>query len=222
MASVLVVAPHPDDETLGCGGTLLKHKAAGDTMYWLIVTTPTAALGFTPEKIEKRQKEIAAVAKDYGFSKVFELGFPSAVLDTVAKSDLVQAFSKVCAEAKPEVCYMPNPGDAHSDHAACFDAAMSATKWFRCPSVKKLLVYETLSETHFKPTPGHVGFMPNYYVDISKHLDRKIEIMEQYVGEMAAFPFPRSEEALRALATVRGSEAGAKAAEAFVLLKQIA
>ncbi|MDX1975767.1 MAG: PIG-L deacetylase family protein [Rickettsiales bacterium] len=221
MANILVVAPHPDDETLGCGATLLKHKAAGDTIFWAIVTQATEALGYGKDKLETRDREIETVSKDYGFKQVFRLGFTTTQLDMVGKGELVNAFSTVFKQAEPNICYLPFPGDAHSDHLACFDAAMAMCKWFRYPSVKQVLVYETLSETHMKPAPWQGGFQPNYYADVSAHMDQKIAIMKRYEGEMGMFPFPRSEETIRALATVRGSECGAKAAEAFMLLKQV-
>jgi LmbE family N-acetylglucosaminyl deacetylase len=221
MANILVVAPHPDDETLGCGGTLFRHKDEGDTLFWLIATAATPALGFSEEFISRRQTEIRAVAQRYGFASVFELNYPTTTLDTIPKREIIQAFSGVFSEAKPDICYLPNPGDAHSDHAACFDAAIALSKWFRTSSVQQILVYETLSETHFKPLPHAHGFVPNYYINIEAQMERKLATMRLYEGEMGVFPFPRSEEAMRAQAMVRGCEAGMHAAEAFVLVKQV-
>ena len=107
----------------------------------------------------------------------------------------------------------------HTDHRIVFDAVIACTKWFRYPSVKRVLAYETLSETDFSlNTNGR--FYPNYFINISGYLEKKIELMSIYISEIAKFPFPRSYEAIRALATLRGAASGYIAAEAFQLLKE--
>ena len=100
------------------------------------------------------------------------------------------------------------------------EAASACTKWFRYPSVKRVLAYETPSETDFGIDPRDTGFKPNVFVDITVQLKRKVELMKIYASEVGEFPFPRSEEALRALAELRGSQAGYEAAESFSLLVQ--
>lgn len=221
MKKILVVAPHPDDESLGCGGTLLKHVAAGDEVHWVIVTCIHKGDGF-PESMEKRRcEEIAAVGKAYGFSRIHELGLPSTRLDSLPIRDVVGKMSKVIAEVNPETVYLPYPGDVHTDHHVVFEAAGSCTKWFRYPSVKRVMAYETLSETDFCIDPDASGFRPNVFIDISAHLERKIEILKLYGPEMGEFPFPRSERAVRAMNELRGAASGCHAAEAFVLLREI-
>lgn len=220
MSTILAIAPHPDDETLGMGGTLLRHKARGDSVHWLIVTT------MPPERydasvIERRRLELNAVASAYGFASMLELGFPTTALDQVPAGALVGALGDVVKRLAPEQVYLPFPGDAHSDHHAVFRAAAATMKWFRYPSVRRVLVAETLSETDFGLDPTQAPFRPNVYVDISAHLERKLEIMRLYAGETAPHPFPRSEAAIRAQATLRGAQAGCVAAEAFMLLKEI-
>jgi LmbE family N-acetylglucosaminyl deacetylase len=101
-----------------------------------------------------------------------------------------------------------------------YDATMACTKWFRYPSVEKVLVYETLSETDFMMNTDANGFRPNVFVNISDFLEKKIEIMKIYGSELSPHPFPRSENAIRALATLRGAASGVKAAEAFMLVKE--
>jgi len=218
---VLCIAPHPDDETLGCGGTLLRHVAEGAEVHWLIVTSMDPARGFTPERIARRDREIEEVALAYGFTAVHRTHLPTTRLDTLPKSDLVTAISQVVQKVLPRTMYVPYRNDAHSDHAAVFDAAVACTKSFRYPSIRKVLAYETLSETEFGMRTDDPGFRPNVFVDTSAWIDRKIGIMERYAGEMAPFPFPRSRECLQAQATLRGSQAGVSAAEAFMLLKEI-
>lgn len=221
MNSILVVAPHPDDETLGCGGTLLHHKSRGDEIHWLIATTATEDSGYSPDEILERSGHVRAVADAYGYSSVHHLDFTTTTLDTVPLAQIVQRVGCVIRETRPEVVYVPFPGDIHSDHRVVFDAASSCAKWFRFPSVKRMLAYETLSETDSALNPGNTAFRPNVFVDISRFLAKKIEIMKLYEGELGEFPFPRSERALRSLAALRGVAAGFEAAEAFMLLKEM-
>jgi LmbE family N-acetylglucosaminyl deacetylase len=219
--NVLVVAVHPDDETLGAGGTLLRHKAMGDTIAWVIITSMHESRGFSKERINERKKEIEAVAQNLGVSKVYELNFPAASLSSSSLLELVPAIGKIFDEFKPETIYLPNRSDAHSDHRVSFDAAMACTKSFRYPSIKKVLMYECISETEFAPALPENAFIPNYFVDISDVLNEKLRILDLYVSEMGEHPFPRSRKNVEALATFRGAIAGVKYAEAFSLIKYI-
>lgn len=221
MQKILVVAVHPDDETLGCGGTLLKHKAQGDEIHWLIVTAMTAECGFTPEAIERRAREIETVEKIYGFDSVHRLGFSATRLDEVPMSQLVSAISKVFQSVQPNQVFLPFQHDVHSDHQHAFSAAYSCTKSFRYPSVRKVMMIETLSETDFAQS-ANGGFVPNMFVNITEQLERKLEILRTYQSELHPHPFPRSEESIRALAMLRGAASGCKYAESFMMLKEIA
>ena len=221
MSTVLVVAPHPDDETLGCGGTLLRHLAEGDQVHWLIMSTITTDAGFSLKKVESREKEIQQVANQYGFASFHQADFISTQLDTYPMSSLIDVASGYISEIKPDLLYLPYRQDVHSDHAAVFDAVSSCTKSFRYPHIKSVKVYETLSETEFSLGTGDAQFKPNCWIDISDYVDRKIEIMTSFDGEMAPHPFPRSEYNIRALATLRGATAGFNAAESFMILKEV-
>jgi Uncharacterized proteins, LmbE homologs len=220
MKNVVVVAPHPDDETLGCGGTLLRHKEQGDAVHWIIVTEMLEEHGFSPERIAARDREIQEVAERYAFQSVVRLGFPTTKLDEIPMSELVGKMSEAFQNIRPNILYVPYRGDVHTDHQYVFDAAVSCSKWFRYPYVEKILVYETLSETDFGMDPDTNGFRPNVYVDISRFLDQKLKIMQVYQSEIGEFPFPRSIETIRALASIRGSAGGFAASEAFMLLKE--
>jgi LmbE family N-acetylglucosaminyl deacetylase len=220
MKKILVIAPHPDDETLGCGGTLLKHKAQGDELHWMIVTCMSEKAGFAAERVQERDEEILQVGSLYGFETLHKLNFPTAQLDALPIGDIVQRMGRVMQAVEPDVVYLPYRGDVHTDHKIVFDAAVSCTKWFRYPSVKRVLAYETLSETDFGINPDSNGFRPNVFVDISEFLKQKLEIMRVFKSELGEFPFPRSEQAIRALAALRGASAGCEAAEAFMLLKE--
>jgi len=221
MSRILFTSPHPDDETLGCGGTILKHNEMGDEIYWLIMTNISVKAGYDEVRVRDRQLEIELVAKEYGFKDVFKLDFPTTGLDTVIRSQLIGAVSNTISKIMPAVIYLPNRNDVHSDHKITFDTVISSTKSFRCSFIKKLLVYEVISETEFSPPLQFNAFVPNSFSDISDYLEKKISVMEIYKNEMGEHPFPRSIENLKALATFRGATAGVKYAEAFMVLKEI-
>jgi N-acetylglucosamine malate deacetylase 1 len=220
MSTVLSIAPHPDDETLGCGGTLLKHAAEGDDTHWLIVTAISEATGFAADLVQQREREINHVAERYRFAGIHRLDLPTTQLDVVPTGTLVEKLGTVFKAVEPEVVYLPYRHDVHTDHAAVFDAAVSCTKWFRYPSVRRVLVYETLSESDFTLNPDVAGFRPNVFVDVTAYIDDKINIMGAFESEMGVHPFPRSERTIRALADLRGAAAGCEAAEAFMLLRE--
>ena len=218
---ILVIAPHPDDETLGCGGTLLRHYAEGDEIYWLIMTTITEHLGFEKERLYLRKQEINAVSAKYQFSITHQAKFATTTLDAVSNNEIINEVSSFMSKVKPDTIYIPYRNDIHSDHTAVFDAVASCSKSFRYPFLRRIRVYETLSETEFSIRTDDGGFRPNLWIDISPYLEEKIEIMRLYKGEIEEHPFPRSEKNIRALATLRGATAGLNAAEAFISIKEI-
>ena len=179
-----------------------------------------AADGWSLEKIKSRKKEIEKVSKFYGFDNVFELNFPTTKLDNVPMLDLTTKISECLKKFKPQELYIPSFCDAHSDHRVVFEAVISSSKWFRLEGIKRILSYETLSETSFGLSRIN-NFNPNVFIDISPFLKRKIKVMNIYKSELGLPPFPRSEENIKALATIRGSESGYLAAEAFELLKEV-
>jgi LmbE family N-acetylglucosaminyl deacetylase len=222
MNKIMVVAPHPDDETLGCGGTLLRHISDGDEVYWLICTTITESQGFTKKRIEERKEEIELVANMFGFYGYKQLKFKTTELDQVPRNALVGAIAEYIKEIKPHTLYLPFRNDVHSDHAYVFDSSVACTKSFRYPYVKNVCVYETLSETEFGLRTDDGGFKPNMWVDISGgFLDKKLEIMDIYKSEIGDFPFPRSEKNIRALSNLRACTVNLTEAEAFMSLKTI-
>ena len=221
MNKVLVLAVHPDDETLGCGGTLLRHKGNGDEIYWLIATSMMAEHGFKKSLVSQRDEEINTVAKMYGFDGLHRLDFPTAKLDELSMKKIIGGISKVFDEVKPNIVYLPFRDDVHSDHRITFDAAYSCTKSFRYPFIKKILMMETISETEFSSSlQGHI-FSPNYFVDVTDYIDKQIDIAKRYESEIGSHPFPRGLENIRALAAFRGATAGCNYAESFMILKEI-
>jgi LmbE family N-acetylglucosaminyl deacetylase len=215
----IVIAPHPDDEVLGAGGTLLRRKAEGTKLAWMIVTSITTKADYSDEYIKKRANEIKCITQLFGFDSVFELNFPATQLDQIPMSDLVAGISNAFKAFEPDEVFMPHPSDVHSDHRIVFDAVAACTKWFRYPSIKRVLAYETLSETDFRLAATN-AFRPNVMINIKPYLADKLRAMDIYASEMGKFPFPRSHEAIQALAALRGAASGFEAAEAFELLRE--
>jgi LmbE family N-acetylglucosaminyl deacetylase len=221
MSKVIIISAHPDDETLGAGGTILKHKKMGDEISWLIVTDVFESEGFSKERVLSRKQEIEKVSKLYSFNFVYNLGYPTMKLNDTILFELINKISHIFQELKPEIIYVMNRSDAHSDHRIIFDAVMSCTKSFRYSYVKKVIMYECLSETEFAPILPERVFQPNYFVDISDFFDKKVEIMQIFDSELGQHPFPRSLKNIEALATYRGATVGVNYAEAFQLIKFI-
>ena len=215
----LIVSPHPDDEVLGVGGTMFRRKNEGHALGWLSVTAIDARGGWSDEKISVRKREVQKITQLYSFTEVFELGIPTTQLAVVPMKELVGAISKVFELFQPNEVFVPHWGVVHSDHLAVFKAVASSSKWFRNPSINRILAYETPSETDFGLNPNE-SFSPNVFIDISPYLNQKIDAMQIYESELGQHPFPRSEESIRALATIRGASSGFEFAEAFQLLRE--
>ena len=216
----LVIAPHPDDEILGVGGTLLKRKSQGHKLGWVIVTKPSKILNWSKEQISARKNQIKEITNKVGFDNVYELNFQAATLTEESFPSLIKSLNETIKDFSPNEIFLPHVGDVHSDHQIIHKAVISTTKSFRNPQLKRLIVYETLSETEFGLDKSKI-FFPNLYIDISKFLDQKINLIKIYSSEIEDFPFPRSYESIKSLAKFRGSSCNCLAAEAFEILKQI-
>jgi LmbE family N-acetylglucosaminyl deacetylase len=219
--NVLAISAHPDDETLGCGGTLLKHRNAGDSLFWIIATVCHEPQ-WSAETIERKAVEVERVAKAYG-AQCFKLGFLNARLDTVAVGELMKPIEGLVDDIRPEVVYVLHGGDIHTDHHALSLAVMSVLKPFYMMrrGVRRVLGYETLSSTDAAPPGAGRMFVPNIYSDITPHLEEKLDIMRLYETEIHAEPMPRSPSAIRALARFRGSTINTEYAEAFALIREL-
>lgn len=216
---ILVVSPHPDDETLGAGGSLLRYKSEGNKIYWLNITNMKIEYGFCQKQIEKRQKEIERVIRAYNFDDFFDLGLCPAKLEQYESDSIIKKISTVISSIEPDTIILPYKSDVHSDHGIVFNWCYSCTKIFRYPYIKRILAMEILSETDF--ALPEEKFAPNYFIDISDFLDMKIEILNMYDSEVSKHPFPRSNKGIKSLATLRGISAGTNYAEAFNAIKII-
>jgi len=220
--NTLVVAPHPDDELIGCGGTLLRRLHAGGDVGVVIMTSINSSPAFSEDIKQRRETEIETVRSKLGVDRkaFFKLDYPTTELDQVPMSLLVNSLSEVFSEFQPEEVFLPCPVDVHSDHRVTFEAAGACTKRFRYPSIKRVATYETVSETDFAVDSSRAQFSPNYFVDISCFVKQKNELLSIYASEFSDAPFPRSLQVINSLASLRGAQMGAMAAEAFQIIRQ--
>lgn len=220
MSTGLVIAPHPDDEILGCGGTIAKHVASGDTVYVAIVTRGTAPM-FSEESVLKVRGECVAADRLLGVKETIFMDFPAARLEEVPRNTLNDAFVDIIQKLKPDIVYLPHRGDMQIDHKMTVDAAMVALRPRYAHIVRKIYCYETLSETGWDIPNTMNEFIPNSYNDISGFLGKKISAMEIFTTQVAEFPNARSLEAVKALAMYRGNTMKMKAAEAFMIIREL-
>ena len=220
--SSLVVAVHPDDETLGCGATLLKLANLGASLHWLIVTSAYTP-DYSAEQITMQSEQIEKVRQAYPFESLTWLKHPTTRLETLPLVSLIDGLRGCLAQVRPEWVFVPNRSDVHSDHHVVFQALSAVLKpiYMRSLGVKRVLTCEVNSETEAAfPLPENV-FLPTSLVDISGTFERKLEIMELYKTEIHPEPLPRSPSAIRALARFRGATIGVEYAEAFMLMREI-
>lgn len=216
---ILVIAPHPDDEVLGVGGTIARLAAAGKEVHVAIVTK-----GFPPQWdaafIEQGRREARAAHQRLSVQGTHFLDLPAAALDTVPHRDVNAALEAIFVKVRPRTVFVPFVGDIHADHQQVFFSALVASRPSGAAPPDTLLAYETLSETNWNAPYVSPAFAPNCFVDVSAFIEAKIEAMQCFASQVKVFPHERSVEALRALAALRGCTIGVPAAEAFVIVRQ--
>ena len=217
--NTLIIAPHPDDELLGCGGTILKRISSNHNVGVILITSMTEEAGWSLNEINNKNIQFSSVCRrlDISDDSIFRFNFP-ANLDQVPFGQIVEKFSDAFNRFRPEEVFLPHPGDIHTDHQITFNAAASCTKWFRHPSIRKVLTYETLSETNFRINPLSTEFSPNIFVDISDFIEEKLSLLSIYNTELLNHPFPRSLASVKAQAYYEVPN-GVNYAEAFHLLR---
>jgi LmbE family N-acetylglucosaminyl deacetylase len=224
--NVLIVAAHPDDEVLGCGGTIARHVAEGDSVGIVFFTDGVGARHIEgdarhePDQILRNESAIAAAAI-LGAAAPVNLGFPDNRLDSVDLLDLVQALEAKGRRIEPTVVYTHWFGDLNIDHRRVYQSVLTAFRPTDTSTVRQIRSFEIPSSTEWGDKSVTPQFNPTSYVDISSFLDVKLRAMEAYAQEMRSFPHPRSREAIEALARWRGAESGLMAAEAFVQIREI-
>lgn len=217
---VLVVAPHPDDEILGCGGIIAKNVDEGNEVYVCIFTKGCAPL-FDEKEDEKDRMHCLNSHKLLGVTKTIFLDFPAAQLETVDRYKMNGTVCKMINDIDPDEVYIPHRGDIHLDHKMVVDSLMVALRPRSEKPVKRIYAYETLSETDWDIPNAANTFIPNVFVDITKYIDKKLDAMSEYKEQLLEYPSPRSLEGLRALAMHRGSTVNKRYAESFMLIREI-
>ncbi|WP_265518346.1 PIG-L deacetylase family protein [Nitratireductor luteus] len=216
----LVVAPHPDDEVLGTGGTIARLAQAGEDVFVAVVTSGRPPK-FSSAQIAAVRGEAERAHALLGVRATYWLDFPAAGLSDTPHSELNSALQELFAKLRPTTVILPFPGDIHVDHQLTFSSALVAARPHQAEYPVTILAYETLSETNWNAPYLTPGFHPNVFVDISETLSLKLEAMDSFGTQLKAFPHERSPEALRALALLRGSTMHMAAAEAFVLVRHV-
>lgn len=220
MKRVLIIAPHPDDEILGCGGTMLKHISVGDEVYVCIVTHATPPI--YPEGASGPIQETAKNCHKWmGVKNTYFLNFPTVMLEKVDRYLLNDAILKVITETQADELYIPHFGDMQRDHQVVAESCMVAVRPKYAHRVRRVYGYETMSETAWNTPNIQNEFIPNSFVDISEYLDRKLEALSFYSSQLQPFPDSRSIESIKALAQYRGALMHYNAAEAFMLLREL-
>ncbi len=218
--NILVIAPHPDDEVLGCGGTIAKRVAQGNAVYVCVVTKGCEPL-FRIEYVDKGRSECRLADSLLGVRETVFLDFPAAMLEEVKRYELNDKILNVVQKIKPDEVYLPHRGDMQLDHKMVADAAMVALRPKYQHIVKRIYAYETLSETGWD-IPNTVNeFIPNVYEDITDFINKKVEALNYFKSQMGEFPNARSVKTVEALAMFRGATMGFHAAEAFMLIREL-
>ena len=225
--NILVIAAHPDDEVLGCGGTIARHTINGEKCYVLIMSEGITSRDDIPthdrrkKEIKKLRKQTEQAGRILSVAGIEFNSFPDNRMDGVDLLDVVKKVEETIDNYRPEIIYTHHFGDVNIDHQIIAQAVETATRPVKGNPVKEIYSFEIPSSTEWAfANPNH-HFRPNCYIDIEKTLSKKIEAFECYRGEKRTFPHPRSSDALANLAKTRGVQVGLKAAEAFTLIRKI-
>lgn len=218
--NILVIAPHPDDEVLGCGATIKKLSEEGNQVFVLVASRGSQRL-YDQTKVEAVRQEALEAHALLDVTKTFFLDFPAPELDTVPLADISREIAKILSENKINVLYLPHRGDIHNDHRVVFNAGLVAARPVGDYSVKEIYAYETLSETEWAAPFGDDAFIPTCFINVEDALEAKLQAMQCFKSQLKKFSNSRSLEAIDALAKFRGATVGFKAAEAFVTVRKI-
>jgi len=224
--NILIIAAHPDDEVLGCGGTIARLAAQGDAISILILANGlTSRADFDsvkdPYRLRVHHERAQAAGALLGAREVNLAGFPDQKMDTVPLLEITQTIEREIARVRPEIVFTQHGGDLNMDHVITFRATLTATRPIPSGLVKRVYTYEIPSSTEWAFAQFEPRFSPQVFFDIGPHLETKIAAMQMYESEARAFPHPRSPEALCATARRWGSTIGVAAAEAFCCVREI-
>tara|TARA_X000000950_G_C13804326_1_gene614938 strand:- start:590 stop:1267 length:678 start_codon:yes stop_codon:yes gene_type:complete len=219
--NLLIVAPHIDDETLGCGGTILKLKKKNKKISMILVSE---ANGYTEDKkiLKKKERQVQQVKKFYRFDNFIRFDYPSSQIYKIDEKELINKFDRAIKKIKPDTIIMPFVNDVHSDHRIISKVLQSCIKIFRKKYIKTVLFCEIISETdHSILSCINGNFNPNLFINITSEFKKKIEIFKNFTTENGKHPFPRSVDSLTSLSKYRGSQCGHTYAEGFMISRII-
>lgn len=225
--SIMVVAAHPDDEVLGCAGTIARHSSHGDTVHIVILAegatsrAPTRDVKASSNKLGRLRAAAEESGRILGAKTVTLLGFPDNRLDSIDLLDIAKSIESEIEKRKPHTLYVHHSGDLNIDHRIVHHAAIIATRPTTTNCVKKVLSYEVASSTEWVPPGSGAVFQPNVFVDIDEYMEAKINALKAYECEMRQWPNARSIESVINNCKMRGSQVGVRAAEAFALLREV-
>ena len=220
--SVLIIAAHPDDEILGCGGTIARHSKLGDNVAVLIMADGVSSRSgettqsFTKD-LEDRQQCAKRANSILGVNDLRLLSYPDNRMDSIALLDVVRDIERELNQRNPSIVYTHHAGDVNIDHSIIHDAVLVACRPQPSSPVRSLLFFEIPSSTEWRPPASKPPFAPNWFIDISETLNLKLEALAAYAAELREFPHARSLSAVGHLARWRGASVGLRAAEAFEL-----
>ncbi|WP_108649718.1 PIG-L deacetylase family protein [Dongshaea marina] len=218
--TVAVIVAHPDDEVLGCGGTIARHIAEGDEVSIIIMTDGVSARESQQQAAQLQQRQDASVRAlaELGIDEesVHRFNFPDNQLDTLPLLEVTQTIEKELNKIQPSVVYTHYAQDLNIDHRIVNQAVLTACRPQPGSPVKKLLTFEVLSSTEWQ-SKSYPTFTPNYIVDISNYWESKLRALKQYDEEIRSFPHSRSYETIKSLATTRGAMYGLQMAESFYI-----
>jgi N-acetylglucosamine malate deacetylase 1 len=219
----MAVVAHPDDEVLGCGGALAKHAARNDEVSIVILADGETSRDEKrrPAIVSEREAAARSAASMLGAKRVTLYGLPDNRLDTQPRLDLVKLVEKHVVEITPDVIYTHHAGDVNVDHRCVHDAVVTSCRPQAGHRVETLLFFETPSSTEWQPPGSGQPFLPNWFVDITSELEKKLGALRAYDREMRPWPHPRSYEGVEHLARWRGAMIGCAAAEAFILGRKL-
>lgn len=220
MKKILIIAPHPDDEILGCGGTIVKNVKSGNEVYVCIVTKGVPPL-FPTDLVETTRKEARECHKYLGVKETIFLDFPAVLIDKENRYEINGKILDTINRIEPDEVFIPHWGDMQKDHQIVADACMVALRPKYKHRVSKIYGYETMSETAWNAPNIQNEFMPNCFVDISDELSEKVKALSFFKTQVSEFPDARSLEAVEALAKYRGALMNMNAAEAFMLIREL-
>ena len=217
---VLVIAPHPDDETLGAGGTIAKYSAQGAEVFVLTVSGHLPPL-YSREDYETTVMEAYAAYELLGVTKSEFLEIPATMIASQPRHEVNGRISKIVNDFNPLIVLCPYP-DRHIDHRLVFESVMVATRPVGVGrNIEIVAAYETLSETHWNAPHIEPNFTPNWVMDISDHIEKKLDALRCYNSQVSEFPGPRSPESVEALAKFRGTQAGFGYGEGFHIVRMV-